>query len=51
MKKYFVKAPISGWHEVSKEQFEKFCEHLREHATPCGMTIDELVECRTKIAE
>lgn len=25
--RYFVKAPITGWHEVSKPQFEAFVAH------------------------
>lgn len=49
--RYFVKAPISGWHEVDKEHYNRFVRHLREHATPPSMTIDELIRNRARIEE
>ena len=29
---YFVNAPITGWHEVSKEKFENYRNHLIDGA-------------------
>lgn len=50
MARHFVKAPISGWHEVSKEQFDSFVANLRKHSTGCPASKkDELVKSRTKI--
>lgn len=51
MKKFYVKAPISGWREVDKEHFEAFVGNIRKHAAPPTMTIDELIASRTRIAE
>ena len=51
MEKYYVKAPISGWHEVDKEHFEVFVDHMRKHATTSTMTIDELIASKTRIVE
>ena len=48
MTRYYVKAPITGWHEVSKEAFERFVLHLRKDATPV-IPIDELIKNRTRI--
>ena len=47
--RYFVKAPISGWHEVDKEHYDRFVRHLREQASPSTMTMDELIQSRTRI--
>lgn len=33
MKKYFVKAIFSGWHEVSEENYNRFCDNIRNGAT------------------
>ena len=50
MERYFVKAPISGWQEVSKSQFDKWVAHFREYSTGCPSSKkDELVASRTKI--
>ena len=51
MEKYYVKAPISGWHEVNKEHFEAFVGNMRKHSTPPTMTIDELIARKTRIVE
>lgn len=51
MEKYYVKAPISGWHEVNKEHFEAFVGNMRKHSTPPTMTIDELIASKTRIVE
>lgn len=48
MTRYFVKAPVSGWHEVSREQYERFIERLRRNATPT-IPMEELISKRTKI--
>ena len=48
MTKYYVKAPVTGWHEVNKEQFERFVLHLRKNASPT-IPMDELVKSRTRI--
>jgi hypothetical protein len=48
--RYFVKAPISGWHEVSKERFDSFVANLRKNSTGCPASKkDELVKSRTRI--
>lgn len=33
MKKYFVKAIFSGWHEASEENYNRFCDNIRRNAT------------------
>ena len=48
MVRYFVKAPVSGWHEVDREQYERFIEYLRRCATPT-IPIDDLINKRTRI--
>lgn len=48
MTRYFVKAPVSGWHEVDREQYELFIEHLRRKSTPT-IPIDDLINMRTRI--
>ena len=48
MKRYYVKAPITGWHEVDREQFERFVAHVRRDATPT-LPMDELVKRITRI--
>lgn len=50
MKRYFVKAPISGWHEVDRSHFLRFIEHLKLHATPT-IPIQDLIKLRTIIKE
>lgn len=51
MKKFYVKAPVSGWHEVGKEHFDAFVDHMRKQATPPAVTISELIDSRTRIVE
>lgn len=52
MTKYYVKSPISGWHEVSKERFDEYCKFLREHSNNVSYEKkDELIASRTKIIE
>lgn len=51
MTRYFVKAPITGWHEVSKAGFERHIEFIRKNANPPKMTMDELIAHLTKIIE
>ena len=51
MTRYFVKAPITGWHEVSKECFERHIEFIRKNANPPKLTMDELIARLTKIIE
>lgn len=48
MTKYYVKAPVTGWHEVNKEGYEKYIEFLRENAQPT-IPMDELIQSRTRI--
>lgn len=31
--RYFVKSHYHGWCEVSKQNFDQFCEHIRKYAT------------------
>lgn len=33
MKRYFVKAFITGWHEVDEEHYKAFIEYLRKGIT------------------
>ena len=35
---YFVDAPITGWHEVSKEKFENYRKHLIDGANAINST-------------
>lgn len=49
--RYFVKAHISGWHEVSCQQFCDFVRHIREHSTPPKLTKDTLIAQRTFIVK
>jgi hypothetical protein len=51
MKKYFIKAPISGWVEVPKENYERYKNHIIERSTPANCTPKELAEKLTKIVE
>lgn len=51
MKRYFIKAPITGWHEVNKEGFERHIEFIRKNANPPKMTMDELIARLTKPIE
>lgn len=48
MERYFVKAPVSGWHEVDREHFERFVENIRKNANPPTMTKEELIKSITK---
>ena len=48
MTRYYVKAPVSGWHEVSKEGFEKYIKFLRDNASPT-IPIEQLIKLRTRI--
>lgn len=50
MKRYFVKAPISGWHEVDRSRFLRFIDHLKKCSTPT-IPINDLIKSRTKIKE
>lgn len=50
MARYCVKAPISGWHEVSKERFDSWVAYLVKNSTGCPASKkDELVKSRTRI--
>lgn len=52
MTKYFVKAPISGWHEVSKDRFDEFVKTLREGSIRIPYEKkDEFIASKTKIIE
>lgn len=48
MTRYFVKTPITGWHEVSKAGFERYIEFIRKNANPPKMTMDELIARQTE---
>lgn len=50
MKRYFVKAPITGWHEVDRDSFERFISHVRRNANPT-LAMDELIKRITRIEE
>ena len=41
MKNYFVKAIFSGWHEVSEENYNNFCNNIRNSATGIKSTEKE----------
>ena len=52
MKRYFVKAIFSGWHEVDKEHYEAFVKHLREYSTNIpDSRKDDFIASKTKIIE
>lgn len=46
--RYFVKAPVSGWHEVSKDGFERYVQFLKENASP-SIPMEQLIQLRTRI--
>lgn len=46
--KYFVKAPITGWHEVDQEHFNRFKKHILAHSNPANCTPAELAEKITR---
>lgn len=48
MTRYYVKAPVTGWHEVNEEGYEKYIKFLRENAQPT-MTMEQLIQSRTRI--
>lgn len=49
--KFYVKAPITGWHEVGEEQYNKFKKHISEHSNPTKCTPTELAEKITRKEE
>lgn len=49
--KFYVKAPITGWHEVSEEQYNEFKKHILEHSNPTKCTPAELAEKLTRKEE
>ena len=50
MKRYFVKAIFTGWHEDSKEQFEAFVENLVSGSTNVPPERKaELIAAKTRI--
>ena len=53
MKRYFVKALISGWHEVDEEHYKSFIEYLRKGITaiPGKKKKEEYIKTRIKIIE
>lgn len=52
MKRYFVKALISGWHEVDEEHYKAFIEYLRKGITAIpGKRKEEYIKTRIKIIE
>ena len=46
--KYFIKAPITGWHEVEEEQYNRFKELILTHSNPQHCTPAELAEKLTR---
>lgn len=48
MTKYYVKAPVTGWHEVNKEKYVNYIKFLRENASPT-IPMDDLIQLRTRI--
>lgn len=46
--KYFIKAPITGWHEVDEEHYNRFKEHIITHSNPKNCTPEELAERLTR---
>ena len=52
MKRYFVKALISGWHEVDEEHYKSFIEYLRKGITASpGKKKEEYIKTKIKIIE
>ena len=50
-KRYFVKAPTSGWHEVGEDGYHAYIRFLKATANPTAITMDELIKFRTRIEE
>ncbi|MGM9763523.1 MAG: hypothetical protein ACI3ZQ_05850 [Candidatus Cryptobacteroides sp.] len=52
MKKYYVKSYFTGWHEVPRENYEKYIEHITNGAVamPLEKRI-EYVKTQAKIAD
>lgn len=46
--KFFVKAPITGWHEVDEEHYNRFKNHILRYSTPKDCTPAELAEKITR---
>lgn len=52
MKRYFVKAFITGWHEVDEEHYKAFIEYLRKGITAIpGKKKEEYIKTKIKIIE
>lgn len=49
--RYYVKAPISGWHEVDEEHYNRFKSHILAHSNPQHCTPAELAEKLTRKEE
>lgn len=48
--RFYVKSLYSGWHEVTEEQYNNFCELLRNHITNMtGEQKEKRIKERTKI--
>jgi len=48
--KYYVKAPFSGWHEVTEERYYKYIKLLNEQITALtGKEKEERINKRTRI--
>lgn len=48
--RYFVKSFFSGWHEVSKEKFDAFVQHLKSESTAVPENKkQELIDSKTRI--
>ncbi len=48
--RYFVKSLFAGWHEVPKENFDAFCDHIRKFATAIPTDkLDAYIATRAKI--
>lgn len=52
MKRYYIKSPISGWHEVNKERFDEFVKNLRNGSINIPYEKkDEFIASKTKVIE
>jgi hypothetical protein len=52
VKRYYVKSPISGWHEVNKERFDEFVKNLRNGSINIPYEKkDEFIASKTKVIE
>ena len=51
MKRYYIKAPLSGWHEVDESGYKSYISFLKVYGAPPGLTMAEYIESRTRVED